>query len=80
MPVEYIFSNSRCMHYDAFEKSIPEISGYTDREKINSINKSLLSFNGKLISVKGYSRDSIGIIGIEFETSEDLIFFKLKFN
>jgi hypothetical protein len=68
------------MHYDAFERSIPEISGYTDREKIDSINKSLSEFNGKIISIRGYRQDSIGISGIEFETPEDLIFFKLKFN
>lgn len=80
MPVEYMFPNSHCMHYDAFERSILEISGYTDREKIDSINKSLSEFNGKIISIRGYSQDSIGISGIEFETPEDLIFFKLKFN
>jgi hypothetical protein len=79
MSVEYIFSNYRSSHYDAFLNSLPEIDGNNDMEIIDSINISLLEFNGKIISVSGW-RGSAGILGLEFATEADLLYFKLKFN
>jgi hypothetical protein len=79
MSVEYMFPNGRSMHYDAFLDTISEING-TDREKIECIDKDLAAFKGKIISVNGWGRHSVGILGIEFETEEDLLYFKLKFN
>lgn len=79
MTVEYLFPNYRSKHYDAFLDSIPKIDGFTDKEKIESINDNLSPFSGRLISVSGY-RGSIGILGIEFTSEEDFLYFKLKFN
>ncbi len=79
MTVEYMFPSGRSMHYDAFLDTIPEVDGTTDREVIDSINVFLSEFNGRIISVNGW-RGSVGILGLEFTTEADLLYFKLKFN
>lgn len=79
MTVEYLFKNSTAIHYNAFMDSITDVEGYTDKDKIDFLNTRLSSFRGKLITVEAW-RNSIGVLGIEFETEEDLLYFKLKFN
>ena len=79
MTVEYLFTNGTAAHYNAFMDSIDKVEGYTDKDKIDFVNTKLSSFRGKLITVEAW-RKSIGVLGIEFETEEDLLYFKLKFN
>lgn len=79
MSIEYMFPNGRSIHYNAFIESLDYLDGCSDSELINSIDSHLVPFKGKIISVKGW-RGSVGVLGIEFDTEEDLLYFKLKFN
>ena len=78
MTVQYFFADSGTSHYEAF-LDYAEIVGYSDKERMDSLNRVLSEFRGTMIEVEGY-RGSLGVIGMEFPTTEDLLFFKLKFN